>query len=171
MTKGGSHASDRRRIAPVVMLLSATLIVATFGLADPRGELRPWHSLFGPREDGNWAAVNIDGRQVSPRDYRVALFNRKVVGGRDGCNDWAYASEADANGERMVETTLAECPDNDQGRVLRTLAYASKIELLADGKLQLSARGHRATFRRCRWKTVKESGPGWSSEAERCAIQ
>lgn len=171
MTKGGSHASDRRRIVPVVVLLSAALILAVFGIADPRGLLHPWHSLFGPKEDGSWAAVSIDGRQVSPNDYRVAVFNRRVVGGRDGCNDWAYESEADANGERMVHSTMALCPETDQGQALRVLAHASNVELLPDGKLRLSARGHRATFLRCRWKNVKESGPGWSSEATRCVVQ
>lgn len=171
MAKIGSEATKRRGIILLVMLLGAALVLTVLGLVDPRVQIHPWHSLFGPREHGNWAAVSIDGRKVSPRDYRVAVFNSKVVGGRDGCNDWSYASAADASGERMVESTMALFPENEKGRVLRVLAYASKVELLPDGELRLTARGHRAIFARCRWKNVKESGPGSTSKSTQCLIR
>ena len=161
---------NRMGLRLAIVLLLAALILALFGTIDRGGPFRPWHRLFGPKEDGDWAALSIDGRKVSPLNYRVAVFDRKVVGGADGCNDWAYSSEPDANGERTVESTMAFCPEQEQGQALRILAYASNVKLLPDGKLQLTGRGHSAVFVRCRWKTVKEGGRDWSSEVTRCLV-
>lgn len=96
----------RWRTLLAASLLALALALAVLGLASPRGGFHLWNSVFGPEEDGNWAALSIDGMKVSPDDFRVALNDRRVVGGRDGCNDWAYASEPDTEGERMIESTL-----------------------------------------------------------------
>lgn len=170
MSKAGGPAKDPRVILAVSLLIIAGGL-ALIGLVDPRNQMHPWHALFGPKEDGNWAASSIDGRAVPQFEFRVAVLDRKVVGGRDGCNDWAYTNEPGSGGERMIDTTLQFCPDNERGRIMRVLAAASNIKLLAKDKLQISAPGHQAVFRRCRWKTVKESGPGWNSQVRRCLVQ
>lgn len=159
-----------RSVSLAVVLLTCTAVAAVVGIADPRGEFRPQRQLFDPKEDGNWAALSIDGKKVSPSEYRVAILDRKVVGGRDGCNDWAYAGEAGTYGERMIETTLQYCPDNEVRRAYRAISYSSKASLLPDGRLTLATRDHHEIFARCKWKTVKESGPGWTSEVTQCVV-
>lgn len=160
----------RPSVALAVVVLTCTAVVAAIGLVDPRGEFRLQRHLFAPKEDGNWAALSIDGKKVAPSDYRVAVLDRQVVGGRDGCNDWAYAGDADANGERMIETTLQYCPGNKLRQAYRALSYQSDANLLPDGKLQLASNGHQGIFVRCKWRTVKDSGPGWTSEVTQCVV-
>ena len=160
----------RWRTLLAVSVLALALLWAIIGLAHPRGGFHPWHSLFGPKEDGSWAALSIDGHKVSPDHFRVTLYDRRVVGGRDGCNDWAYTSEPDASGERMIQSTLQLCPGTELRRVYHVLAYHSEARVLPDGKLQLAASRHRAIFARCRWMDVHESGPGWTSNVTKCVI-
>jgi hypothetical protein len=171
MTEIVANLRERWRALLAVGLLLFALVVAIIGLADPRGRFRLGPSLFGPKEDGDWAALSIDGKAVPPFEFRVAVRDGRVAGGRDGCNDWAYASEPDARGERMIETTLQACPENELSRAYHIIAYDSEARLLPDGRLELAGRGHRAIFARCRWKDVKESGPGWTSQIARCVVE
>lgn len=161
---------SRWRTLLAVSLLALALALATIGLVSPRGGFHIWHSLLGPKEDGNWAALSIDGKEVSPDNFRVALHDGRVVGGRDGCNDWAYTSEPDAKGERMIESTLQFCPETELQRAYYALAYVSEARVLPDGRLQLATKRHRATFTRCQWKDVHESGPGWTSDLTKCVV-
>lgn len=166
MKRIGQHA----QIGFVVLLLAAAFSLMLAGIIDPRGQWRPWDGLLTADEDGSWAALSIDGRPVDPQQYRIAIADGEVSGGRDGCNSWGYSDEApDANGERTIVTTLVGCPEDDPVRqAYWRLASASRIALLPDGRLRLSADGHEAIFRRCEWKTERESGPGYSSERMVC---
>lgn len=110
-----------------------------------------WPSMFGPREDGSWKAVSLDGQPVGSGNFLVVIKRGKVIGGYDDCNGWAYQDEGpDRKGERKMISTLVECPDEEARRTYRVLVYAPSIELLGDRVMRLTRAGHRGLFRRCK---------------------
>ena len=163
-----SFKRKRRRSG---IALAVLLLVLGIGHAFATGTLKP--RLLAPEQDGSWGALSIDGRRVSPRDYRLAVADGAVAGGRDGCNDWGFVEdEAGEVGERRIVSTLMECPDGDPARrAFWTLALQARLELLPDGTLRLAGHGHEAIFRRCRW--VRERPPeGTAGSGSRiCAFE
>lgn len=142
----------------VVSLLAAAFLLGLFGMFQSSRAVQRWLDLFGPEEDGSWAALSIDGRPVSGEDYQLSVDGRKVAGGRDGCNDWHFTGEPDAKGERMIFSTLQACPEDDPIRLAyNRLAWDQRARLTVrpDGTLRISARGHEALFRRCYWEVEK----------------
>lgn len=141
------RARRRSGLALLGLLLGIGLVHAL-----ATGTLRP--RLFVPEEDGSWSIVSVDGRPVPGGAYTIGITDGKVSGGRDDCNYWGFSEPADASGERMIETTLAGCPEDDPVRkaywALAT-APAVRIELRPGGWLRIAARGHEAMLRRCEW--------------------
>ena len=111
-------------------------------------------------------------QQVSPEDYRLHLFDGKVAGGRDGCNDWAYTDEPpDASGERTIQQTMAYCPEDDPVRMAyRLLVRDGKIERVSDNILRLVGHGHHGVFRRCEWQTSREGAAAASFSRRVCVL-
>lgn len=157
----------------VVMLLLAALLLMLASLLDRHGRGSPWARLIAPEEDGSWAAVRIDGRPVSPDEYRVSITEGQVAGGRDGCNDWAFSDDPPSrDGARMIVATAQYCPGDDPTRrAYRALMSGAEVRLQADRTLRISAGGHEGIFRRCHWENVRRSGPGYSSEHMMCIVR
>jgi hypothetical protein len=156
------------RIGVVAALLIGALLLAAFGVLDPSGRWRPWSAWLAPEEDGSWLAVTIDRYRVEGQGYRVSVSDGKIAGGRDACNDWAYAAP-DPNGMAMIDTTLVGCPEDDPLReIYWRLTCEGRITLRADGRLRLSVAGHEAVFRRCEWRTVRIDRDGYHSEVRTC---
>lgn len=149
---------QKLRIGFVAFLLLLSFLLALIGLfgGARSGPVQRVTSWFAPPEDGSWAAISLDGRPVSWREYRVAVRDRRVVGGRDGCNDWAYQDERpDARGERSIISTLQACPEEPNGQAIRALAFSGTPVLRPDGTLLIRANGHLGIFRRCEWTTER----------------
>lgn len=62
--------------------------------------------------DGLWRATSIDGDPVGRTDFLIRIRGDRVVGGKDGCNAWAYdMTEPPApDGTRLVLSAPMECP-------------------------------------------------------------
>lgn len=163
-----TFARRRRRTG---IALALTLLALGVVHAVATGTLRP--RLFAPKEDGSWAAVTIDGRPIASDAYNIGIRDRQVAGGRDDCNDWGYDDDPpNAAGERMINSTLVGCPEDDPVRqAYWTLVIAPDaiVELRADGMLRLAARGHEAIFRRCTW-TEEPFPAGTSGSGRRLCI-
>jgi hypothetical protein len=101
--------------------------------------------------DGSWKAVNFDGSAITSENFLVVIRNGRVVGGYDDCNGWSYEDQnPDRNGDRMMLSTLVQCPAEHPRRIYRTLVYAPKIDVLGKNELELSRDGHEGRFRRCK---------------------
>lgn len=168
---GLEWAAYRRRQSRVALSLLALLI--GLGLVHAAHEGRIVQRLTAPEVDGAWAAVSIDGRPVSWREWRISVARGKVAGGRDGCNDWGFDEPEVEGGERTIITTLVGCAEDDPVRKAYwalTLADPASLELRTDGKLRIVAAGHEALLRRCRWVS-EPLPPGTSGTGPRvCAI-
>lgn len=169
---GLDQTAYRRRQARIALALLALLLA--LGMVQAGNDFRIVQRLTAPEVDGAWAAVSIDGRPVSWREWRISVTGGKVAGGRDGCNDWGFDEPEVEGGERMIVTTLVGCPEDDPVRkAYWTVAIERNVppELLGDGSLRLAAGGHQAIFRRCRWTEVPLP-PGTSGTNPRiCALQ
>jgi hypothetical protein len=169
---GLGPAAYRRLQARTGLALLGLLIA--LGLVQAGHDLRIVRRLTAPEVDGAWAAVSIDGRAVSWREWRIAVTDGKVAGGRDGCNEWGFDEPEVEGGERTITTTLAGCPEDDPVRKaywLLAIARDTSPRLRGDGSLRLSAGRHEAIFRRCRW-TEEPLPPGMSGTKPRvCAPQ
>lgn len=153
-----------------LFLLLPAFALMLYAMFDPVGDWRPWDRLFGPEENGSWEAVSIDSQPVAPREFRITIGRGAITGGRDGCNDWTFTDEKpNAKGERTIESTLVGCPKTALTRAYYALLAQPSLRLQPDGRLDVRAGGHRAIFRRCRWRTERESGPGYSSSIRVCA--
>ena len=136
-------------IAVVLVLMLAALGMAALGIA---GKRPPdlWEWLFASPEDGTWVANSFDGRPVAPNYYLISVRRGQVVGGYDDCNGWSYQDEKPGRKvERMIISTLQECPEGTRDRIYWLLVHAPKIDLLGDEQLQLSRAGHVGHFSRC----------------------
>ena len=112
--------------------------------------------FFASPEDGNWAAVAFDGQRVVLQQYLISIKRGQIVGGYDGCNDWAYQEdESNQNAKRMIVTNLKECPDDTPARSYWALIAAPKIVLLNDRHLVVSGRKGRGHFSRCKRGTSR----------------
>ena len=79
---------------------AATMLFSTLGYA---GLGDAWDSWFGPRMNGSWKAVALDGRRVDADDYLLVIKRGKVVGGYDDCNGWSFEDDGPGpNGDRSV---------------------------------------------------------------------
>lgn len=158
----------RRRTAAALVILLLTLGI---GHALATGTLKP--RLIAPDEDGGWGALRIDGRPVPSSEYTIFIRDGRIEGGRDGCNSWGYTDDPPGPGERMILSTLVECPADDSLRLAYYALARSGIEpeLRRDGSLRLSAGGHEAIFRRCRWvEEPRHPGPS-APRREICVIR
>jgi heat shock protein HslJ len=166
---GLGRAAYRRRQARTGLALLGLLL--GLGLVQAGHDLRLVGRLTAPETDGAWAAVSIDGRPVSWRQWRLSVTGGKVSGGRDGCNDWGFSEPEVEGGERMINMTLVECPDDPVREAYWTLARARSMSprLSGDGSLRLAAGGHEAVFRRCRW-TEEPLPPGTSGTGPRACV-
>lgn len=163
---------QRAKIGFLLLLLVPAFGLMVLGVLDRTGEWKPWQMLFAEEEDGSWVALRIDGRPASPQEYRITIAEGKVVGGRDGCNHWSYEDEGpDANGQRMIVSTLVGCPEDATRLAYWSLRADPRIELLPDGTLRMAASGHEGIFRRCHWRTVKVSNGRYSSEVRQCVLE
>lgn len=151
-------------------MMAAAIVLFALSLAGYRSPADIWRALTAAPEDGDWTAISIDGRPVEPERYRITLVQKKVLGGRDDCNDWSYDDQRDKPGERMIVSTLVACPENDSRReAYWAIANNSTVTLRPDDKLLISGQGHSALMVRCRWKLVRESSsPVGISEVMRC---
>lgn len=167
---GLDRAAYRRRQARTGLALLGLLL--GLGLVQAGQDSRIVQRLTAPEVDGAWAAVSIDGRPVSWREWRLSVTSGKVAGGRDGCNEWGFTEPEVEGGERMIDTTLVGCPEDDPVRkAYWTLALARNMSprLRSDGSLRLAADGHEAIFRRCRW-TEEPLPPGTSGTRPRACM-
>jgi hypothetical protein len=161
---------QRVRVGIALVPLVCAFLIALAALLDPEGS---WRSrLLSPpeKEDGSWSAVSMDGRPVDPHDYRLAVHQGRIAGGRDGCNDWSFLNEQPAGTrDRMIFSTLQACPDPNPDRdAYAALRHAGRLQLLADGRLRATAGPHEAIFRRCRWQMQRVVTPQSFSETQVC---
>ncbi|TFI59458.1 hypothetical protein E2493_04505 [Sphingomonas parva] len=163
----GREGGRNWRIVFVAALLLGALLLSLLGLTDPSGRWRPWIALLAPEEDGSWLAVTIDGRPAE--GFRVSITGGRVAGGRDGCNDWAFAAP-DPSGGRTIDTILVACPEDDPLRESYwRLVQEGHVALRGDGRLRLAGDGHQALFRRCAWRTERIHNETRHSETRVCA--
>jgi hypothetical protein len=146
------------------------LLLAVLGLV--HGCASGWLDLrlFPPEEDGSWGAVLIDGQPVSPQAYYLTIRDRKVIGGRDGCNFWSFEEEPErGDGQRSINTTMALCVENVAERGYRAVAFSPSpsMRLRPNGSLEMAALGHQAVFRRCIW----EDEPNNSGSGKICVVR
>jgi hypothetical protein len=149
--KAASTARTRIGLAIILVLGIAAVIVSILAIADvsPRDIGDTFHATPA---DGSWKAVTFDGQSAKSKNYSVAIRRGRVVGGYDDCNGWSYQDEKpDRNGERMMLSTLVECPgDEDLRRLYRIVVFAPTIEIVSANELRLSRDGHQGEFRRCK---------------------
>ncbi|MGE5562895.1 MAG: hypothetical protein ACM3ZV_06235 [Bacillota bacterium] len=153
------------------MMLLLILALAAFALSylGSRSPGEFVHALSAGPKDGNWTAIAIDGQRIGAERFRLVIRDGKVVGGRDDCNDWGYASEPDANGERSIISTLQACPDTDIRRRFQAIIASPTLDLTSDGRLRASGSGHSSVLVRCRWRNVHSTLPGGgTSDMARC---
>ena len=133
----------------LLALAGAAMLFSTLGYA---GLGDAWDSWSGPRVNGSWKAVALDGQAVDANNYLVVVKRGKVVGGYDDCNGWSFDDEGPgANGDRSVTSTLVMCPEDDVARqTYHILAYGPAMELLGDRELRMTRNGHVGLFRRCK---------------------
>lgn len=169
---GLDPAAYRRRQSKVGLSLLGLLI--GLGLVQAAHDGRIVERLTAPEVDGIWAAVSIDGRPVPWREWRFSVTRGKIAGGRDGCNDWGFDEPEVEGGERMIVTTLVECPEEDPVRKAYwalTAADPVAMELAKDATMRLAGGGHEAILRRCRWMNEKLP-PGTSGTGPRvCSVE
>lgn len=62
--------------------------------------------------DGLWRATAIDGDPVGRADFLIRIRGGRVVGGKDGCNSWAYdmTRPPEPDGTRIVVSDAMGCP-------------------------------------------------------------
>ena len=170
MTPTSQDASPGRKLSiwfVSVLLAGAFLLMlhALFGRSRPVAFLT---SLFAAEEDGSWMAVTLGGQPAPPQEYFIGIRDRKVRGGRDGCNSWAYTDEGpDERGERSVTTTLVDCPEDPLSKAYHVIVFDPRMEILPDGTLLLSRNGYRGIFRRCHWRRRPTAS---NSEARECVL-
>jgi hypothetical protein len=127
-------------------LLLAAAAALLGGCSEPPRERAAWQ---GQAIDGVWVAETIDGRGVGRTRYTINVAEGRVTGGHDGCNGWGYEMY---QGQRTVNSTLIGCPPDPLHEgywaVVRPEPWTAR--LLRDGRLEASARGHRAVLRRAR---------------------
>lgn len=128
---------------------AAAMLFSTLGYP---GLSDAWDSWFGPRVNGSWKAMSLDGQPVDDDNYLVVVKRGKVVGGYDDCNGWSFDDEGPGpNGDRRVTSTLVMCPEDDVARqTYHILAYGPTMEPLGDRELRMTRNGHVGLFRRCR---------------------
>lgn len=164
-------ATFRRRRRRAAFALAFLLLTIGLVQALATGTLRP--RLFVPEEDGAWGIVSIDGVPVRNGAWTITITDGKIRGGRDDCNYWSFSeSPRGAPGERMIETTLVGCPEDDPVRkAYWTLANApgTAIELRSEGWLRIKAQGHEAMLRRCEW--VSDPLPPGSTGPKVCVTR
>jgi hypothetical protein len=113
------------------LLFPSLLWLAACGSADPL--------------DGRWEAEILDGQNVRSRGYVIHVKNKAVTSGRDGCNAWGRSDQPG-----LIVSDAQECPHDPLAPAYWQIADAAPFggRLLADGRLRVSAGGHKATFRR-----------------------
>jgi hypothetical protein len=90
------------------MRAAAVCLLVVLAGCGPGGE--PAASTDG-RHDGLWLAEAIDGERVAPERFLLRLRAGKVVGGRDGCNSWAFdeTRPPEPNGTRTILSDMMGC--------------------------------------------------------------
>lgn len=133
--RGGSFEKwTVRLLLPALLLALVCIALLVAGVRGP-----DWRAWFDGPERGNWRAVTIDGLDVFDERMFVTIADGQVQGGRDGCNDWGYTSDADpVTGERMILSTLAGCEETVETIAYRTVAhYRADVALIEPDTLRL----------------------------------
>lgn len=109
----------------------------------------------GPEQaslDGLWRATAIDGQPVGRTDFLIRVRGGRVVGGKDGCNSWAYdmTQRPEPDGTRMVVSDAMACPGIAQRPAYwRALGNGNAGPILSEsGDLRLRAGGSEIMARR-----------------------
>lgn len=124
---------------PLAILLAASAQACTAPAPEPGPGA-------APALDGRWRAVSIGGRPVGRGIYTIVVRDGRVVGGRDGCNDWGYVRH---QGDWAIESTAIGCPDDPLQRLYFAALDPETHRLQPrDGTLVVAAGGAQATFRR-----------------------
>jgi hypothetical protein len=97
------------------------------------------------RYDGLWAATTIDRQVVAPDAFLVRIRGGRVVGGKDGCNSWAFdmTRPPEPDGTRTIATDLMACPGvPPRPAYWRALGNGNVPPIVTDqGELRLRAGG------------------------------
>jgi hypothetical protein len=135
----------------VLILIALAAAVILLSILGVHSASDAWDTAFGPKTNGSWRAVSLDGHLVGSEDYVIVIKHGKVVGGFDDCNGWSFEDEGPGpNGDRRVMSTLVRCPPKKADQTYHILAYGPRLELLGDRELSLSRAGHVGLFRRCK---------------------
>jgi hypothetical protein len=119
--------------------------------------------------DGNRYRSTVEARSGG-EDWQVGAPWLHRLEHQALANEWSCDEERAKDGDRMIISNLVGCPEGDPLReAYWALVYDPKIELLSEGKLQVSGQGHQAVLIRCRWERVRETLPGGGiSDMMRC---
>jgi hypothetical protein len=132
------------------MLIALAVALMLFSAAGYASLADAWDMWFGPRANGSWKAMVLDGQSVAKENYVIVVQRGRVVGGYDGCNGWSFDDEGPGpNGDRRVTSTLVACPEERARQVYHMLAYAPAITLRGDREMRLSRGPHFGSFVRC----------------------
>lgn len=109
-----------------------------------------WRAIFDGPLRGEWHAVELDELDVSSLEYRIGVMSGEVAVGYDNCNSWGYSETRDpGTGDRMLTTTLVECPPYIPDRAYWTLAHEGAVlELVGDDTLVIRHAGIVGRFER-----------------------
>lgn len=133
----------------VVALAAAWLLIIRAFVAP---ELRTWSWWFGPKEDGTWQAVTLDGTQVpAGYRYRINVAGGQIQGGFGLCYNWGFINPAHQR-EGMTADAV-ECLISRQALHDSYWALASanpRMILMPGETLRLDAVGHSGQFRRAK---------------------
>lgn len=95
--------------------------------------------------DGLWRAITIDRAPVGRTDFLIRIRGGRVVGGKDGCNSWAFdmTRPPEPDGTRSIASDLIGCSAIPQrpaywralgnGNVVPTLTAAGELRIAAGG--------------------------------------
>jgi hypothetical protein len=104
------------------------------------------------RLDGLWRATAIDGQPVGRTEFLIRVRGGRVVGGKDGCNSWAFemTRPPEPNGHRTIVTDLMDCgPVPLEAAYWRALGNGNVVPRADEtGELRLRAAGSEIVARR-----------------------
>ena len=105
--------------------------------------------MAAPEEGGAWQFTTIDGRDVESVGYNVHIRWRKVVAGRDGCNNCGVdgANVLDY-GDRIITIDLQECPPGPLDEAYWLLTQSTATMRMEGERLILHDEPHRGQLRR-----------------------
>lgn len=116
-----------------------------------------------PSLDGLWRAERIDGDPVGRTEFLIRVRGGRVVGGKDGCNGWAFdqTRPPEPDGTRAVVSSCIGCPGIPSiSEYWRAIGNGNAVPVLTrDGQLRLRAGGHEILARR---SEIRRGRPGRS---------